>query len=228
MKLTLSEKRQETPDVTTFVFEPEQPITWEAGQYLHYTLPHENPDDRGIERWFTVSSAPSKKYPQITTRHSEKGSTFKTALFNLSVSDTIEADGPEGDFTLPDSVIDFVFIAGGIGITPFHSILSELDAQGASINGLLLYANRDDQFVFGDELDAIAHRNDGLAIQYVSGDARIDETMIRQCVADLSEPVFYVSGPEPMVAAFVPMLKAMGIPESHIKQDDFPGYEWKP
>lgn len=58
MKLTLAERKEEANDVISFRLQPDVPFDWQAGQFLHYTLPHENPDDRGIRRWFTIASAP--------------------------------------------------------------------------------------------------------------------------------------------------------------------------
>ncbi len=226
MKLTLIEKKEEVPGVTTFVFEPEQPFVWQAGQYLHYVLPHESPDNRGTERWFTISSAPFEMRPQITTRHAEeRSSTFKTALFALPIGSSIEADGPEGDFVVDTPATELVFIAGGIGITPFRSILKELAHDSADPHVTLLYANRDENFVFKQELDALAQERPNLTIHYFSADERIDEDAIRTRVPDLSVPTFYVSGPEPMVEVFEKMLFGMGIPEARFKRDDFPGYE---
>src|SRR5690348_2113469 len=98
MNLKLIEKKQETLDVVTFVFEPEAPLVWSAGQYIHYILRHDSADDRGEERWFTVSSAPYTKHPSITTRFApEHGSSFKAALAKLAVGDSIEMTGVEGD-----------------------------------------------------------------------------------------------------------------------------------
>jgi ferredoxin-NADP reductase len=227
MKLTLASKKSETPNVTTFEWEPEASLAWKAGQYLHYALPHEPADDRGAERWFTISSAPFEGRPHITTRHAEKSSSFKAALFALEPGAQIEADGPEGDFTLGDGERDFVFIAGGIGITPFRSILAELAHRGEPIQGTLLYANRDAQFVFKDELDAIAAHNPGFDLRYFGENQPVDEALVRANVPDLAGRTFYVSGPQPMVEALAKTLSAMGVPAERQKHDDFPGYEWK-
>ena len=97
MKLTLTEIRPESSDVTSFLFEPEGDLTWQAGQYLRYTLPHPDEDDRGIQRYFTASSAPHERHVRLTTRlAAERGSTFKRALFALEPGATIEADAPAG------------------------------------------------------------------------------------------------------------------------------------
>jgi ferredoxin-NADP reductase len=227
MKLRLTSKKEEVANVITFAFTPDKEFTWEAGQYMHYVLPHENADDRGDERWFTISSAPFEKEIHITTRNSgDKGSSFKKNLFSLDIGAEVESDGPEGDFTVTDPSKPFVFIAGGIGITPFRSILLDLDKKEVSITGTLLYANRDTNIVFKDELDNLASKHPGFTIKYIINPDQVDGLYIRKEIPDLQTPIFYISGPKPMVLALEQTLKEMDIAEDHIKLDDFPGYEW--
>jgi len=226
MKFKLIEKRNEVPNVTSFIFQPEAPVQWQAGQYIHYMLPHESVDDRGAERWFTVASAPYETTPMITTRHaSEHGSSFKEKLFSLEAGDNVEAGMPEGDFVLEATDRAYVFIAGGIGITPFHSILKQADHDGTKLNVTLLYGNRDKQAPYKAELEAFAERNPNLKIQYILSPQVIDEAVVRQYVPDLSAPLFYLSGPEPMVKGLAQTLESMGVAPERIKLDDFPGYE---
>jgi ferredoxin-NADP reductase len=225
VKFTLVDKRTEVPGVESFTFEPSEPLTWKAGQYAHYRLPHEAPDDRGIERWFTLSSAPFEKHPAITTRFApEKGSTFKQALAALKVGDSIESDYVDGDFTVDDGAQEYVFLAGGIGITPFHSILKEAEHGGVKLKVTLIYANRDENVVFKNELDAWAQHNPDLKIHYLTAPERIDEQAIVARVPDLQKPLFYISGPEPMVKSLGEVLEGMGVSTDRIKLDDFPGY----
>jgi len=224
MKLQLIERKPEVPGVESFIFEPQEPLSWKAGQFLHYVLHHEPTDDRGSDRWFTVASAPYEKNVMITTRHSEeKGSSFKNALFSLKTGEMIEVSDTDGDFTVDDLEKEYVFIAGGIGVTPFHSILKELEHQGAKVKATLLYSNRDENVAYKAELERLASVNKNLRIEYIIA-GRIDEAKIRETVTDLQKPLFYVSGPEPMVNAFNDMLKKMGVPEGNIKGDWFPGY----
>jgi ferredoxin-NADP reductase len=124
MKLKLSAKRPESPGVVSFIFQPQKPLKWKAGQFLHYVLNHASTDDRGSDRWFTIASAPYEKHVMITTRFTaKKGSTFKKTLKALKAGDTIEVSDLDGDFVVDDPKKNYVFIAGGIGITPFRSIL---------------------------------------------------------------------------------------------------------
>lgn len=226
IKLTLAERRRETPDTVTLRFTAADLRGWKPGQYLHYTLDHPFPDSRGIERYFTIASAPFERRVQLTTRVAEKGSSFKKALLALEIGGVVEADGLEGDFVVDDPKRRHVFIAGGIGVTPYRAILLALDHDSAPIDVDLLYANRDENFPFKSELEALAARRPGLRLRYFSGQNRLDEAAIRREVGDLAEPLFYVSGPQPMVESFGKLLKGMDIPEARLKNDDFPGYSW--
>lgn len=212
-------------DVVTFNFQPEVTVQWEPGQYFHYVLNHENSDDRGLERWFTISSAPFENQISITTRFAEKGSSFKNALNNMNIGDTIDGDGPEGDFILGDLSKNHVFIAGGIGITPFRSMLVQLMHEGLQINCNLLYANRDENYVFYDELQKISESQNNFKIHKFTGDERIEEKDLTPIYPDLNEPIYYVSGPKPMVEHYEKLLIGLGVEKANIKLDDFPGYE---
>lgn len=228
MRLTLVLKKQEAPDVTSFILKPEKDFAWQAGQFLHYALNHPNPDSRKTERYFTISSAPFEGHAMITTRFAgqDKSSTFKKALFSMNPGDAIEAEGPEGEFLVDDASLSHVFIAGGIGITPYRAILLDLDNRNLPMNILLLYGNRDQNIVFKKELEDTAARHPDLKIKYFIDPQKIDEAAIRSAVPDLTAPLFYVSGPEPMVEALEKMLLGMGIADAKIKRDYFPGYNW--
>jgi ferredoxin-NADP reductase len=225
MQLTLVKKKEEVPGVESFIFKPAEPLSWKAGQFLHYALPHAAPDDRGQDRWFTIASAPFETTPMITTRFApEKGSTFKRALASLAPGSAIEVGGPEGDFIVEDIAQEYVFIAGGIGITPIHSILKQAYHDGTKLHATLLYSNRDANVPYKAELDTYATNNPNLVIHYITSPDRIDEASIRKFVPELDTPHFYVSGPEPMVKSLHDVITAMGVREDHIKLDDFPGY----
>ena len=226
MKFTLSATKQEANDTFSFIFAPEQPLQWKAGQLLRYVLNHPNPDDRGVERFFSIASAPHEKHVMLTTRFASKSSSFKKALKNLRRGDAVEAHDLEGDFVVDDSQKTFVFIAGGIGITPFRAILLDLDYNKKPLNVQLLYANRDNDFPYRKELEALRTRHSEFRIDYVVSPNRIDEKSIPQLVPDIEEPMLYVSGPEPMVESMDETLKTIGVAEERIKNDFFPGYEW--
>lgn len=224
MKLTLHEKHAETSDVVTFRFNAEGPAKWIAGQYMVLSVPHENPDDHGTEHYFTISSAPCEGRLQITTRLT--GSTFKNALNGKAIGDAVQLKGIEGDFTLESPDDRYVFVAGGIGITPFRSILKQFDHDGKTPHIQLIYGNRTSDIVFQSELEDFATRSPHLKIDYLMEPEKITAESIRRLVPDLFAPIFYISGPEPMVEALEKMFwDELKVPEERTIRDYFPGYD---
>ncbi len=220
MKLTLFEKKHEIGNVYSFIFKPDKPIIWQAGQYMFYTLPDDNPDNRGVTRYFTISSAPFEKHIQITTRISEVSSSFKKDLMKMKIGQKIEANGPDGDFTITSPGRKYVFIAGGIGITPFRSILLELTHNTLKINVRLMYTNHDNYTVFKGELESLISKNPNLKIKYFISPVHITKNDIQSL-----NTAYYVSGPEPFVQSYSQILKNIGIKQENIKLDFFPGYD---
>lgn len=223
MVLKLIKKHKETDSVTSFIFEPEKKIKWAAGQYIVYRLPHENQDLRGKTRFFTISSSPFENYPTITTRIEEKPSSFKNALNNLKIGTKIEAKEPDGDFVIKALSKHHIFIAGGIGITPFMSIIRQLDFDKKDVDITLLYANKNKEIVFKKELDAIAQKHKKLKLNYFISPARIDKKVLKEFVNNKN--IFYVSGPDPMVEAMLKILDELGVKKENIKDDYFSGYK---
>jgi ferredoxin-NADP reductase len=224
MKLKLAARKAESPGVESFIFKSAEPLVWKAGQFLHYVLNHKSTDDRGSDRWFTIASTPFERHVMITTRFASKhGSTFKKALKALKPDDTIEVSDLDGDFIVSDARKEYVLHCGGIGITPFHSILKQAEHEKKSLRVNLIYANRKNVAAYKKEFDAMAKRNPHLKIHYLFHPQRIEKT-VKELVPDLKTPLFYVSGPEPMVESVGKMLQQIGIPKKRIKQDWFPGY----
>jgi ferredoxin-NADP reductase len=104
--------------------------------------------------------------------------------------------------------------------------LLDLDYNKKPLNVQLLYANRDNDFPYRKELEALRTRHPEFRIDYVISPNRLDEKSIPQLVPDIEKPMLYVSGPEPMVESMDETLKKIGVPEERIKNDFFPGYEW--
>src|SRR5690606_27786597 len=122
-------------------FEPEIPIRYIAGQYIELFIPHSNPDKRKERRWFTLSSSPTEDLLAITTRLiTPKKSSFKNALNNLRIGDEIKMLPPMGDFVLPkDESLPLIFVAKGIGVTPFRSMLKYLNDSHKKRSIKLIY-----------------------------------------------------------------------------------------
>lgn len=223
MKLQLIGKESNGQDITSFIFKPEETLIFKPGQFLRYQIENPAPDERGKNRFFSISSAPFEGVIKLTTKISESnGSTFKKDLKKMGIGEFIEAFGPSGSFTIDEAKKNYVFIAGGIGITPFRSILLDLDQQGKPLNITLLYANKTNEIPFKEELETLAKKHPEFKIYYVLS---ISEDVIRSSLLPLSSPLFYISGPEPMVLNVMDMLVKIGIPKENIKRDEFPGYE---
>jgi ferredoxin-NADP reductase len=213
-------------DVVSFLFEPDQPVSWHPGQYFHYVLPHPDADDRGVERWFTCSAAPSEGHVMISTRvRSDNLSSFKRTLQSMKPGDEIDVDGPEGDFTVKDLSRNYIFVAGGIGITPIRSILVESGSQGQQIKVDLLYANRNNEVPFSELLEELASNNPILKVNYIIDPQKIDLELLKKHIESVENPIVYISGPEPMVKSLSEQLAGIGLSKDNLKTDDFPGYE---
>lgn len=224
-----------TPDTFDFVFAANKQLAFAPGQYLEWTLPHDKPDSRGNRRYFTIASSPTEPEIHMGVKFYPEASSFKVALGSLNPGDAIVASQLAGDFTLPKNQHKkLVLIAGGIGVTPFRSMVKYLLDKNQRRDVVLLYSNRTGKDIaYKDLFDEAANRL-GLKVVYTLTDTKpvnwtgrtgfINETMIRQEVPDFRERIFYISGPQAMVTAFDHMLSNLGVPESHIKKDYFPGF----
>lgn len=222
MALQLIQKIHLTDNVWSFRFKPSESFTWEAGQFIRVELPHDHPDAEGTKRWFTVSAPPFEGVVQITTRVTK--STFKQALSKLPIGGELQLlEKPDGDFVWVDTDKPMVFIAGGIGITPFHSILAQRAHEGRPLAITLIYSNRTDAIAFKDEFDAMAQKDPRLKIHYVIGE-RMTPQKLASLDPQLNDSLVYLSGPEPMVEALGDQLRAAGLADAQLKQDFFPNY----
>ena len=232
--LTLERVERIAAGTYDFVFRPDRRLAFAAGQYLEWTMPVAKPDNRGNRRYFTIASAPAEQDVRLGVRLFREGSAFKRALAKLEPGDQIVASQLAGSFTLPrDPKRKLCFIAGGIGITPFRSMLGELLERGEPRDIVVLYGNGSArEIAYADVLDD-AQRELGIATHLAvinpEGAATdmhiglIDAEMVRANVPDLADRTFYISGPYPMVTAVRAALRQLGVHRWRIKTDFFPG-----
>ena len=219
--LTLKNIEQKSSNVFEFVFGSDVPITFKAGQYLEWTLPHAPSDTRGNRRYFTIASAPEEKDIRLGLKFYEPSSTFKKALRNLPLGETLTATALAGEFVMPkDTEIKLAFLAGGIGVTPFRSMVEHLHLAKEKRDIALLYSNKTPEEISYAELFDRAREEIGMKTVYPS---LIDRSLIETEIPDFKERVFYVSGPEVMVDGMTKILIEMHIPRRQIKRDFFPG-----
>lgn len=221
LTLTLRDKHPIAKDVWEFVFDPSARVTFDAGQYMEFTLPHHS-DIRGNRRYFTVASSPTETELRLGVKTYTPSSSYKQAMMAMRPGDTLLAGQVAGDFTLPDDPqVPLAFIAGGIGITPFRSMAKYLTDLGQRRDVIILYAARAEEEVAYRDVFLEAE-NVGIRTIYVLGQ-RIDEDLLRREVPDFTERTFYISGPDAMVSTYRALLKALRIKTSRIKTDYFPG-----
>lgn len=237
VSLTLKERIVVANNTEEFVFAPSHYIPFRAGQYVEWTLPQEKFDNRGMRRYFTVASAPSENVIRLGTKFVPdvgKGSTFKNALHNMEVGAKMWVTALGGDFTLPKENVPVVFIAGGIGVTPFASMLRQMLAEGNKEKRevTVFYANRKEGDIAYRDLFDEATKNLGIRVIHILSDADagwegevgfVTEALLKRYLPSLLAPTFYLSGPSAMVDNYKGMLKGAGVHSSHIKTDYFPG-----
>ena len=231
MHVTFDSREEIAPQIYTFSFKHTQPVSFVAGQFIELTIPHDHVDSRGVKRWFTISSSPNDELLQITTRISEDSSSFKQALLNLKKGEDLFMAEPMGDFVLPqDASIPLVFVAAGVGITPFHSILRHLHQTDLQRDISLIYAvATEDDILFQDTFDkagihaTIVVKNPSPAW---GGERGI---LTSQHILKIAEPskdaMVYLAGPESFVEHLTKDLQNQNDAPQRIVTDFFPGYE---
>jgi len=232
LALTLDRVEQVAADCYDFVFSAPRRFAFEPGQYLEWTLPVPRGDARGNRRYFTIASAPGERDVRLGVKFYREPSAFKRSLAGMQPGDTIHAGQLAGDFTLPRATGQkLAFLAGGIGITPFRSMLQFMLDEGDARDAVVLYAvERRDDVAYRPLLEE-AKRILGIPVHYaVARDARageyagyIDADFIRRAIPDFAERLFYVSGPPMMVNAVRRTLRDLGVHRRRIRVDFFPG-----
>lgn len=236
MKLTFKSMTCETEQICNFVFTPDHRVSFEPGQYVEWTMPlHAKMDSRGNRRYFTIASAPSETDIHLGVRvDREHGSQFKKDLLALQPGDTITASHVAGEFVMPKDVsAKMVWVAGGIGVTPFRSMYRELLLRKEKRDIFFYYcANSETDFAYKKEFDDECSKV-GLCPLYVVAKPTpawtgksgfLTKEMIEADIPDYRDRVFYFSGPPMMVQNYVKLVKSMGVPKACIITDYFPGF----
>lgn len=233
--LKLKEKIKLSEDAWDFVFVGSKRLTFSPGQYLEWTLGHDNVDSRGNRRYFTIASSPTESELALGVKFYDFPSSFKKALVSLDEGSEIVAAQLAGDFTMPsDKNKKLVFMAGGIGITPFRSMVKYLIDTNERRDIMLFYSNKSAHDIVYKEVFDEAYQRFGLRTVYTLTDSApsnwagktgyVDSKMISEEVPDWRERIFYISGSHAMVSAFEKTLLGMGVAKRYIKTDYFPGF----
>lgn len=233
-KLKLISRREVAHNTVEFVFEKPDNFTFLPGQYGGFTLidPGET-DAGGITRRFSLLSIPEDKFIAIAMRI--QSSAYKRVLNALPLGSEVKFAGPSGNFTCPDDLsIPVVLIAGGIGVTPFYSMIQYATRHQSTQAMTLFYGNQSvKDAAYLQELSLLQTINPHFT--FIPAFAFPDEgwqgetgfithSMIKKHVTDLNKPIYYVCGSPAMVTALQETLVEMGVDENRIKVEDFPGY----
>lgn len=236
--LPFIERKQIAKDTYSFFFRTEE-IDFEflPGQYNRITLPLESIERKEVSQFFTIASSPlEKKHIIVTTKMGR--SDFKKLLFNLRPGEQVKFFGPTGGFYLRDEeLFEHVFIAGGIGITPFYSMIKYIVEKKLQIPVTLFVSfTLPEEMIYYDELLSIAKTNKHITVIYTitNGEqskekwdgekGRISEELIKRYIKDISKPTYYIVGSPAMVINTEELLEQMGIASQKIKIEQFTGY----
>jgi ferredoxin-NADP reductase len=220
-----------------FHFDRPEGFAFKAGQYMIVTL--KNPpetDDEGNTRTFTIAGAPSDADLMITTRM--RDTAFKRVLRSIVLPVEVKIAGPYGKFILHnDSGRPAVFLAGGIGITPFFSISVQAAGDRLPHQLYLFYSNRrpEDAAFLSALLDLAGQNPSFHFVPTMTGAEQskldwkgergfINREMLERHVPSLQGPIYYIAGPPAMVTSMRQMLTEAGANQDDIRTEEFSGY----
>lgn len=226
LNLKLEEKKEISQNTYEFSFKKDKDIKFLPGQYLEWTLPKGGDDNRGNRRYFTIASSPTEDSIKLGVKFNSSSSTFKNKLLSLPLGSFMSAGSLAGDFILPkDKNVKIAFIAGGIGITPFRSMVKYLVDKKEHRDIVLFYTVKTEaEIAYKNIFEEKGNLN--LKVFYVSTDSMgfLNEEKVREQVKDYKERVWYLSGPNSMVSSYKKILLSLGISYKKIKTDYFPGF----
>ena len=234
MQATIKEKREVAKGTLLVTFELiSDEVDWTPGEYFWVELldpPYD--DEKGARRHITVVTSPTEGYLGLATRI--RDTAFKRSLVEMPEGSAVDVEQPKGSFVLPeDTSKRYAFIAGGIGITPFRSMLRYIADKDLDYDITLVYSNRDvESTAFLDELKELESVVPRCRVIFTmtedpswDGDTRmLDAGVLRDLLGDLESFHFMIAGPPPMAKSVEGSLLEAGLPEDQVQSDSFSGY----
>ena len=232
--LRLIKKETVAEGTMAFHFANPEGFEFRAGQFADFTLidPPQT-DEEGNIRGFSLLQAPFEPDVVIATRMRETA--FKRVLKDLPMGAEVKFDGAYGDFTLHKTEsTPAVFIIGGIGVTPVRSMIAQASHDKTSHKITLLHASHTAaQLPLRADFERLARDNPNftyiMTVESAPNDwqgehGRVNEEIMKKYVADLTKPIYYLSGPEGMVKGMRKLLIDLKINEDNIRTEEFSGY----
>lgn len=232
-KATVIDKIKRTPTIESIRFKVEGDISFIPGQFLQLIFDEGNMNNRGLNKYLSFSSSPTKDYIEVTKRLSD--SDFSRKLKELSIGDTVAFRGPLGKCVFKEEYKKISFLIGGIGITPVISILEYIVERSLNTDAVLFYSNRvEEEIAFKGQLDGWIEENKNIKVIYSITDCqpkdktciagRITEETIIKTIDDFSQRIIFIFGPPKMVAAMEKLCLGIDCKKENIKIENFVGY----
>lgn len=229
-------KEQLAKDAYGFYFQKPANFSFSPGQYVRVTLDIQNPDERGNSHFFSLAISPSAKEIRIVTRIVQ--STFKKTLAALTQGNLVQFFGPVGRFTFDETTPrPHVLLAGGIGITPFLSMVPYVVEKKLTIPITLFVSfSTVEDAIYYEELSQLSKKSKMIQIiytitqpensikQWTGETGRISKELIEKYVQNYSNSLFMIAGPPAMVSAMEELVKSMGVAVEQIRKESFSGY----
>jgi len=234
VRATVAEKREVAKGTLFVRFAVEDYPDYRPGHYFWVELPDRgHQDEKGLRRHISLATSPTEiGVVGLATRL--RDTAFKRTLAELEVGDEVQVEEPKGSFLLPeDTSAEYVFVAGGIGITVFRSMLRFIADKDLPYRVTLVYSNRDrESAAFLDELEELERQVEGLRVILTMTDdpgwegetRQLDADVLAELVGGLEGKAFLVAGPPAMAEGVSESLRGAGLPEDRVLVDGFTGY----
>jgi ferredoxin-NADP reductase len=234
---TLKDREDVAERTIAFRFDKPPGWTFKAGQFIDMTLLHPaETDSEGNTRAFSIASGPHEATLMVATRM--RDTAFKRVLKTMPIGTAVRIEGPSGNLTLPNnSTRALVFLAGGIGITPFRSMLVRAAKEKLPHRLFLFYSNRrPEDAPFLEELQTLERENPNYKLIASMTEIKksqrpwngetglINQEMLARHLKGAGTPIYYIAGPPAMVKGLHEMLNQAGVDDDDIRAEEFAGY----
>ena len=225
LKYRVAQVTQPANNVAELILEPgRRALHYQAGNFV-YLAPYDRELEDGYaeEHPYTLSSSPKEKELRIAIKDLGDAS---RAIQDIRVGSKVTVEGPYGRFfKSPDCIsTPELWVAGGIGITPFLARMRHLDRLGESANARLIFCVQDEaRAIFLEELTTLADKlpEFELHMHYFYQEGPVSRQFLENACPDLTRRETYICGPTPLNHLIHRHVRAAGVPLSRIHTEEF-------